>query len=87
MQRLPLRSDWEQISRPDGRLNLYGYDKIIPMTVTGLHKLCADRELDYVIDRSRLESYFLSSHDDNMTGRSQTFYLYGCQQLRVRGRT
>lgn len=61
---------------------LSSYERMQPPTGFGLRQLCADADLDYVVDSSRLEGVFLAEAEELSGGRRIRWYLYRCRDLR-----
>lgn len=66
---------------------LASYESLRPSTAFGIRFLCADKELDFVIDPMRFEGLYVAAEVEYVAGRRVVNYLYDCRVVRrqVRG--
>ena len=56
------------------------------VTRSGLERLCADPELDYVVESDTIDKLWVAEQIDTIGGREQRFYLYDCRNLNTKWR-
>lgn len=68
---------------PDLTRVLAAYEARASATAFGLRQLCADPDLDWVVDPFNMPGHYVARYTDTLGGVRQTSYLYDCRRLRA----